>query len=174
MDLTPGELTILGLIVEQPRHGYDLERVIDQRGIREWTSIAFSSIYYLVTKLAERGLVVADPEPTGPRSRRVFRATNEGRHQAERASLALIEDAQPVAHPVLAGIANLPLFDTADYIAALRRRLTEVEGRITSVTAAARSQEPLPPAAQEIFSYSLALLDAEHAWLADRVGATHD
>nr|MBA3799931.1 PadR family transcriptional regulator [Geodermatophilaceae bacterium] len=46
MDLTPSELTVLGLIVERPRHGYDLEQVIEQRGIRQWTDIGFSSIYY--------------------------------------------------------------------------------------------------------------------------------
>ena len=29
MTLTPAELSVLGLVVEEPRHGYDLERVID-------------------------------------------------------------------------------------------------------------------------------------------------
>ena len=53
--LTPAELTVLGLIVEQPRHGYDLEQVIEERGIRQWTDIAFSSIYYVLAKLEKRG-----------------------------------------------------------------------------------------------------------------------
>ncbi len=57
--LTPAELTVLGLIVEQPRHGYDLEQVIEERGIRQWTDIAFSSIYYVLAKLEKRGRVGA-------------------------------------------------------------------------------------------------------------------
>ena len=55
--LTASELTVLGLLVEHPRHGYDLERVIEQRGIRQWTDIGFSSIYYVLSKLEKRGLV---------------------------------------------------------------------------------------------------------------------
>lgn len=42
--LTDGELTVLGLLAEAPRHGYELDRVIEQRGIREWTTLGFSSI----------------------------------------------------------------------------------------------------------------------------------
>ena len=42
--LTPAELTILGLLEEQPRHGYELEQVIEERGIRQWTALGFSSI----------------------------------------------------------------------------------------------------------------------------------
>ena len=63
MDLTPAELTLLGLLVEKPRHGYELEEVIAERGMREWTEIGFSSIYYLLTKLRDRGLIAETGEP---------------------------------------------------------------------------------------------------------------
>ena len=43
-DLTDGELLVLGLLAEMPRHGYELEQVIAQRSMREWTRIGFSSI----------------------------------------------------------------------------------------------------------------------------------
>ena len=42
--MTPAELAVLGLIVEQPRHGYEIEKVIEDRGMREWTEIGFSTI----------------------------------------------------------------------------------------------------------------------------------
>jgi DNA-binding PadR family transcriptional regulator len=37
-------LTLLGLLAEKPRHGYELEEVIIARGMRDWTEIGFSSI----------------------------------------------------------------------------------------------------------------------------------
>ena len=49
--MTNPELAILSLIAEKPRHGYDIEQVIEARGMREWTEIGFSSIYYLLNKL---------------------------------------------------------------------------------------------------------------------------
>jgi len=174
MGLTAAELTVLGLVVEEPRHGYDLERVIEQRGIRRWTDIGFSSIYYLLTKLEARGLVAAEPQAGAAKSRRVFRATEEGRRRASEQALAFVREAGPVPHPLLVGLANLPLIPEAQYAEALAARLAQIEARIDAVVRAERAQSPLPPAAREVFSYSLSLLEAERSWLAERVRVAHD
>ena len=169
MELTPAELTVLGLIIERPQHGYDLEQAIDRRGIRQWTDIGFSSIYYLLTKLAKRGLVHVPAAPAAAKSRRVFHATGAGRRAAAEGALALIQELRPVPHPLLVGIANLPLLSEREYAGALRARLAQVEERGAAVRAAEQSQEPSTRAAREVFSYSLSLLEAERSWLAARV-----
>lgn len=168
MELTPAELTVLGLVVERPRHGYDLEQVIEQRGVRRWADIGFSSIYYLLGRLEKRGLVHVPRAPATARSRRVFHATDAGRGAARAGALALIADPVPVAHPLLAGVANLDLLTPAEYTRALGERLAAVQERIAAVRAARDAQEPLPRAAREVFSYSLGLLEAEGTWLAER------
>ncbi|GAA4766561.1 PadR family transcriptional regulator [Microbacterium gilvum] len=169
MELTAAELTVLGLVIEEPRHGYDLEQVIAQRGIRQWTDIAFSSIYYVLAKLEKRGLVEAGGGRSGARSRRVFQATAAGRRMAADEAFSSIAELRTVPYPVLVGIANLPLLSEAAYDDALCSRLTELEARIGSVRDAERSQAPLPRPAREVFSYSLSLLEAERSWLAARV-----
>ena len=58
-DLTDAELLTLGLVAEMPRHGYQLEQVIEQRTMREWTQIGFSSIYFVLGKLESMKLVSA-------------------------------------------------------------------------------------------------------------------
>ncbi|MEV8240334.1 helix-turn-helix transcriptional regulator [Microbacterium testaceum] len=167
--LTPAELTVLGLIVEQPRHGYDLEQVIEERGVRQWTDIGFSSIYYVIGKLEKRHLIEAAESHSGGKSRRVFRATADGRQIAANEAAAVIADLQTGPHPVLVGLANLTLVPEHVYDEALRSRLAQLEARITSVREAERSQAPLPRPAREVFSYSLSLLEAERLWLAGRV-----
>ncbi|MFD6951326.1 PadR family transcriptional regulator [Nocardiopsis sp. TSRI0078] len=174
MELTPAELTVLDLIVERPRHGYDLEQVIEQRGVRQWTDIGFSSVYYLLTKLEERGLVHLPEAPATAKSRRVFHATRAGGQAAERGALALIREPRPVPHPLLAGLAQLPLLSEREYAGALRARLAQLEERITAVREAEQAQSPLAPAAREVFSYSLSLLEAERSWLAVRVRVPDD
>lgn len=169
MELTPAELTVLGLIVEHPRHGYDLEQVIEQRGIRQWTDIGFSSIYYVLAKLEKRGLVEAAEGSAGAKARRVFQATAEGRQTAADEAVAFIAQLRAVPHPVMIGLANLPLVSERAYDKALRSRLNQLEARIASVMEAERSQAPLPRPAREVFSYSLSLLEAERSWLAERV-----
>ncbi|ASR37045.1 PadR family transcriptional regulator [Prauserella marina] len=174
MKLTPAELTVLGLLIERPRHGYDLERVIEQRGIREWTDIGFSSIYYLLSKMEKRGLVEPGEVAGTAKSRRVFHATTTGKKAATHAAHAFVEQFQPVAHPLLVGIANLPLLTERRYRAALRSRLGQVEARIAEVRETQQVQQPLPTAAREVFSYSLSLLEAERSWLATRVQVADD
>ena len=173
VELTPAELTVLGLVVERPRHGYDLEQVIERRGIRRWTDIGFSSIYYLLERLHKRGLVHVPRAPDAARSRRVFHATGAGREAARAGALALIRGPAPAAHPVLAGIAHLDLLTPAEYTAALGERLAALQERIAAVRAAQDAQEPLPRAAREVFSYSLSLMEAERTWLAARA-RVHD
>ncbi|WP_306368461.1 PadR family transcriptional regulator [Nocardiopsis sp. CC223A] len=170
---TPAELTVLALVVERPRHGYDLEQVIEQRGIRRWADIGFSSIYYLLGRLEKRGLVHVPQAPAAATSRRVFHATDAGRRAAREGVLALIADPAPVAHPLLVGVANLDLLSEREYTEALAARLALVEERIADVRAAAAAQGPLPRAAREVFSYSLSLMEAERTWLAGRA-RVHD
>lgn len=169
MELTSAELTLLGLVVERPRHGYDLEQVIEQRGIRQWADIGFSSIYYVLTKLEKRGLVEAVRDGTGPKARRVFTATPEGRRVAAAEAASFIADPQPIPHPILVGLANVALIPDQGYGEALRTRLERLDARIAAVREAERSQAPLPASAREIFSYSLTMLLAERSWLVERV-----
>lgn len=174
MDLTPAELTILGLLIERPAHGYDLDQVIEQRGIRQWTEVGFSSIYYLLAKLEKRGLIRSSQAASGTKSRRVFHATEAGMQVARRDVIDYLSDARPVPHPFLVGVANLPLLAKSGYSQALRARLPQIEARIAAVKATERSQAPLPLAAREVFSYSLCLLEAERSWLASRVQASKE
>jgi DNA-binding PadR family transcriptional regulator len=174
VELTAAELTVLGLVIERPQHGYDLEQVIEHRGIRQWTDIGFSSIYYLLAKLETRGLLHVPQAPAAAKSRRVFHATAKGREVAARNTLTLIAEPRPVSYPLLAGVANLPLLSEREYTQALRTRLTQIEARIAAIQAAQQAQAPLPLAAREVFSYSLSLLQAERQWLTTRAQVPDD
>ena len=77
LQLTEGEIIVLGLLAEHPRHGYDLEQAIRERGIREWTSLGFSSLYYLLDKLADKGLATPQ-QGQGGKTKKVFTITPAG------------------------------------------------------------------------------------------------
>ena len=67
--LTNTELAILGLVAEQPKHGYQIEQDIAARGMRDWTEIGFSSIYYVLNKL-EVGRMAGQRGSSRPERRR--------------------------------------------------------------------------------------------------------
>jgi DNA-binding PadR family transcriptional regulator len=174
VELTPSELIVLGLIIECPQHGYELEQLIERRGIRQWTEIGFSSIYYLLAKLEKRGLIHAPAPPAAPRSRRAFHATAEGRKVAARGALALIKELRPVPHSLLVGVSNLSLLSDGEYAWALRNRLAQIDARIAGVKQAESAHAPLALPAREVFSFSLSLLEAERSWLAARAQVADD
>ena len=82
--MTNAELAILSLIAQQPRHGYEIEQVIEARGMREWTEVGFSSIYYLLKKLEQKGYVKAQliAADRGP-ARKVYSITPAGEKAAD-------------------------------------------------------------------------------------------
>jgi DNA-binding PadR family transcriptional regulator len=167
-DLTPAELTLLGLLVERPRHGYELEEVITARGMREWTEIGFSSIYYLLGRLRDRGLVAEVDAPGSGRgkARKVFGPTADGRRACARAAEAAVAELRPVFPPVLVGLANQPVIPPGRLRDALARRADAVAGKIAELRAAVAAQPHAPRFARAVFDYSLAQLEAEQRWLA--------
>lgn len=171
--MTNAELAILGLVVEQPRHGYEIEGVIEARGMRDWTEMGFSSIYYLLKKLEDKGLVSAELAPAegrGP-ARKVFSATEQGRSVWAQQSLEILYTPAHQPTPFLLGLAALPAFPPAEVLAALESRRAQMQERLDSMLASAERQQPLPPHVAAMFDYSRTLLEAEIGWLADFIAA---
>ncbi|MEJ2758933.1 MAG: PadR family transcriptional regulator [Anaerolineales bacterium] len=174
--MTNAEQAILGLVVEQPRHGYEIEGVIETRGMRDWTEIGFSSIYYLLKKLEDKGLVKAELAPAegrGP-ARKVYAATEEGRSVWARQSLEILHTPAHQPTPFLLGLAALPAFPLDDVLGALESRRKQLQERLDDMLASAARQQPLPPHVAAMFDYSQTLLEAEIGWLADFITAQKD
>jgi DNA-binding PadR family transcriptional regulator len=168
VELTSAELTLLGLLVEKPRHGYELEEVIATRGMRDWTEIGFSSIYYLLGKLRKRGLVEeTDARADRPATaRKVYAATADGRLACAEASERAIAEPRPVFPSLLVGLTNQPSIPPERLRAALAQRAAALEERHAEVRGAADAQPHAPGFVRAIFEHSLAQLAAEQVWLA--------
>jgi len=108
--VTNAELAILSLIVETPRHGYQIERVIEERGMREWTEIGFSSIYYVLKKLERNGWVesrIEQDEGRGP-ARKVYYVTQDGLDAWQEATLEVLSRPMRRYSSLQLGLSNLP------------------------------------------------------------------
>ncbi|HLM55648.1 MAG TPA: PadR family transcriptional regulator [Pyrinomonadaceae bacterium] len=73
------ELLILSLVEDQPRHGYDIGSLIEQRsgGVLRFN---VASLYPLLYRLERRGWIQGRwVEKAGQRRRRYYRLTPEGR-----------------------------------------------------------------------------------------------
>ncbi|MBN1138489.1 MAG: helix-turn-helix transcriptional regulator [Anaerolineae bacterium] len=173
--MTNAELAVLSLIVEQPRHGYEIEQVIAERGMREWTEVGFSSIYYLLKKLESDGMIEGRLEEAsrGP-ARKVYHATPVG-HQAMHAgildALAVPQRCYP---PLQLGLAGLPGLSRDEAAAALGSYRDAVAARLAQVQANWESKGPLPYFIDAMFDYSAAMLRAEMAWIEQLIRTVED
>ncbi|MBT8241176.1 MAG: PadR family transcriptional regulator [Acidimicrobiia bacterium] len=107
---------ILGLLVEQPLHGYGVEKVIEQRGMRKWTSIGFASIYHIVDHLVTEGLAkaVVEPAPGRGKERKVHHVTALGRQRWSADTLLALATVTDTDADFLTALSCLPLLDQRD------------------------------------------------------------
>lgn len=164
--MTNAELALLSLLAEQPRYGYEIEQVIEARGMRDWTDIGFSSIYFLLKKLEIAGLIHATLRGggSGP-ARKVFRLTPSGRRACHAGILEALSEPIPVHARIQLGLANLPGIPPAEAAASLRCYRRLLADRIQELTAKRSLQQPLPYFVEAMFNHSLCQLLAEVGWL---------
>lgn len=164
--MTNAELAILSLVTEQPRHGYEIEGVIEERGMREWTEVGFSSIYYLLKKLEGKGWVEGRLEEAerGP-ARKVYQATPAGEEALREAILEALSVPSPCYPPLQLGLANLPGIPTDEAAAALQQYREALEERQAHVQSRWDEQKPLPYFVEAMFDHSLTLIEAEKGWI---------
>lgn len=165
--MTNAELAILGLVAEEPRHGYEIERVIAARGMREWTEIGFSSIYYLLNKLQRQGLVHGYQEAASGRgpARKVYRISPEGRIALQSGLLETLSSPKRCYPPLQIGLANLPTLERRQVMDALANYRHELANNLEHIQERRASLQPLPYFVEAMFTHSQALIRAEMDWL---------
>jgi DNA-binding PadR family transcriptional regulator len=164
--VTDPDLLVLGLVAEMPRHGYELDQVIEQRGMREWTPIGFSSIYFVLAKLERLGFVAA-ATPAGPKAKKVYRVTRAGRAALSEQTLAALRTVRPNYGSVLLGMAHWPVLERDAALGALEMRGLAVEAELARLGDIQVARQPLPDYVEALFDYALGQLRAEATWVAD-------
>jgi DNA-binding PadR family transcriptional regulator len=164
--MTNAELAILGLVAEAPRHGYEMEQLIEQRGMRNWTEVGFSSIYYILTKLEERGWIGSHREPATGRGpdRKVYTILPEGREAWRQATLEALSIPR-LQSSFLLGLAGIPGLSPQETVTALREYRRAVIQRRDKVQATWQQSQELPAFLEGMFEYGYSLAQVELEWL---------
>ncbi len=162
--LTDSELMLLGLVGEMPRHGYEIEQVIEERGLREWTQIGFSSIYFVLSKLEKAGLVVAE-KPAGSKARKTFSITGSGRDVLLAQTVAALGSYRPTFSSLLLGMVHWTAMTRDVALGALETRLVSVDAEIERLERLRRHRQPMPDHIETLFDFSSGQLAAERNWI---------
>ncbi len=162
------DLAILGLIMEKPRYGYEIEQVIEERTMRNWTEIGFSSIYYVLGRLEKNGYVAArleDSAGTGP-ARKVYEMTADGCTAWYEATLDALSTPARCDQTFFLGLTGLPAIPRDQALHALDQYQQQLRKRRERESA--RWQEIGDQSSfiiDAMFEYSLHLIAAESEWI---------
>jgi DNA-binding PadR family transcriptional regulator len=188
-DLTPADLVVLGLLLERPMHGYEVNQELEVREVRDWAGVSRPQVYYSLRKLAGAGHIGPAPEqqttgterapaeggPTerrrveGGPERRIYRVTASGR-RAYAAALARPEwTTQRPPPPFITWLVLATHGDAAVRARQLARRraFLEAEAARERVTLAAIRTNigPAFTVAALVVSHTIRQFEAELAWL---------
>ena len=165
--MTNAELAILSLIAEKPQHGYQIEQVIEERGMREWTEVGFSSIYYLLKKLEKNGFIEGRIEQQAGRgpARTVYYLTETGQEAWRGAMLEALSTPHRCYTPFLLALGNFPAVSIDEALTALQQYRDSLVERVTHIREREEAQRPLLYFVEAMFDYSLTLVGAELEWI---------
>ncbi len=159
------EFIILGLLQEEPAHGYDLEAKIKDRGIRNWTAIGFSSIYHLLKKLEGASFIDHEQRIVNGKAQRVFHLTDTGHAELNRLIETALTRTRGNRGDFSVAISNTVDWSANNIQGLLRQRITNLEDDYSNLqkTRSEKLQAGMPDlqAIVILFDKPLAMIRAE-------------
>jgi len=130
MSLSSTDICILGIVNEKPRYGYEIEKIIEHRGIRNWVDIEFSSVYNTLNRLERKGLLTSETMvDENNRSRKIYRITPEGLEKLKSEVINCLQNPVKQKSTLDLGLANLPVLSKSEILASLNMYLEELSSK---------------------------------------------
>jgi DNA-binding PadR family transcriptional regulator len=140
--------------------------VIEQRSMREWTQIGFSSIYFVVGRLQARGLIAANRvASSGSKARKVYSITKAGRVTLREETHAALSSIRPTYSSVLLGMINWPALKREEALRALQGRKEAIGAEVERLEDLQTAQQPMPDFVEALFEHSIGQLRSEAVWV---------
>jgi DNA-binding PadR family transcriptional regulator len=163
MKLSLSEQLILGILSEQARHGYDIEKIIIERGMRKWTVVGFSSIYYVLERLEEKGL--ATSSNTQGNEKKQYSITNGGVSVLKAETKKRIAERMPANTHFMTGLATSNLIGASELAKSLEQRKVELASDLEALKDKQFTIENIPQSARRLLELGETLLEAELRWI---------
>lgn len=163
-------LFVLGLLAQEPMHGYQIRKTLEQSRASVWAEVLPGSIYHALATLEREALVEPrEAEPTGERNKVVYRITRAGRAELRRLADAAWDGApNPFPTRLYSALAFMDVLPPERRAAKIAAALARVEQEIAewSRTIADKSSS-LSPSARLALVNARAHLELDRKLLRD-------
>ena len=161
------ELAILGLLKEQPMHGYQLNRELSEQLGGLWR-VSYGSLYPSLRRLERQGAITSEPG-TGARRKTVYAITPQG----ERLFLELLEETpqenQTEDARFRVRLAFFRYLPPETRVRLLERRRQALETRLDDVKAHLRDSATTDDYQRALLDHARVGTESDIAWLTDLI-----
>jgi DNA-binding PadR family transcriptional regulator len=174
-------LLLLGAIrIFQPVHGYFIRRELITWQVDQWANLHPGSIYNGLRSLAKDGMIeTVGVETSGSRpARTIYRLTPEGDDEFLRLLREAVWRFEPFQAGLLqAGLSMMPYLSRAEVMAAMKHRLSLLEGFLTEATfgmETMRASVATPEHVTEQIQLIMGRVKGEIGWTGDFLARLED
>jgi DNA-binding PadR family transcriptional regulator len=171
--MTDAELTILSMLVQGPRFGHEIQQMIDERGLREWLAIGFSSVYYILNKFERQNMVDSELRTDGPGSpRKLYSLAEAGRGILQTSISDLLRSPRSPGTGFELGLANLYVLRPAQVYEVLSHHREDLISQLEAVKGIwdkhLQSEDiERRHDVRALYTHSLSRMEADLHWLND-------
>lgn len=162
------DLILLALLYEKDCYGYEIEAIIEERHMRDWTEIGFSSIYNSLNKLEKKGLIESRFEKEhGSPNRKVYTANEDTKVLVLNEIRRVLQSPARVYSEFDIGMAFSYLLPHDMVLASLNEYKKSLVNRKENILKRLEEQPQVKNIAhlKALFTRPLQLIDAEINWI---------
>ena len=120
-------LTVLSLIGGGARYGYQINKILEERGYRNWVDIKFSSIYKALNELEKKGLIKGEKSDQSLQpSRKTWILTKQGSKLLKKQIKYCLSDAPPEKSMFDLGMSAIYMLTKNEALKELRKRINNL------------------------------------------------
>lgn len=167
--MTQIETILLALLYEEDRYGYEIESVVEEREMRNWTKIGFSSIYNSLKNLEKKGWIGSRyEEEYGSPARKVYFIKEDYREPVRETIKKILHAPQRVYSEFSIGLAFSHFLTTEEVYECLIKYRESLEKRKQIILQAYSDQQSIIQDIihiRALFTHPLKLIEAEVEWI---------
>ena len=173
--LTKNDLLVLGLLLDRPMHGYEINQYVQAEGVTAWYDISTAAIYYSLGKLRRQNLIFETRTRSGGAEKSVYHVTELGREQFFAGMESALASEQPIRSEYDLGIFLLNKLPQDRALELLENRLDFLRrwGDGLTQTLEQERAADVQPLRLAILEHTNAYARMEIEWLSGIIRQTH-
>ena len=163
------DLIVLGIVKQQPKSAYDIQKAVEYRNISRWVKISTPSIYKKVIQLEQKGYIESKTVKNGKMPEKaVYSLTDEG--EKEFVKLMMETASKPIHffldfNAVIVNLDKLPPESQQSCIASIEENIEILKTYLEENLREKENDPEIPKTGMAVLQQQIVLADAIEKWI---------